>query len=196
MSVPMAQKLQPLLEMPVFRAADARHLGVPSALLHYYVEKGYFERIDRGVYQPRGAVLEVPSPWEEMALIAASIPHGIVCLQTALIYYELSEDFAREYWIAIPHSQRAPRRKHTKIIRMRNTDLGKRTQVLGKLTISIFDPERTIVDAFRYLGLEEALKALKLYLHSKKIRPDLKKLKTYAHAFRVNLEPYVMALMV
>lgn len=192
----VGEKLKPLLSKPVFRAEEARQMGIHPALLHYYIEKGVFERLDRGIYQPKGVELKVPSPWEEMALIASTIPNGIVCLQTALIYYELSEDFVREYWIAIPHSQRAPRRKHTKIVRMRNIDLGKTAIELGKFKIAIFDPERTIVDTFRYLGREEAIKSLKLYLHSKKIRPDLKKLKAYARVLRVHLEPYILAIMI
>jgi hypothetical protein len=52
-----------------------------------------------------------------------------------------------------------------------------------------------VVDAFRYLDKEIAIKALKAYLQGrvKGYRPDLKKLDSYAKALRVNIAPYVEA---
>ncbi len=55
----------------------------------------------------------------------------------------------------------------TKVVRMRNLTLGKTTIKIGNITLPIFDRERTIVDAFRYLGRETALKALKVALTKK-----------------------------
>ncbi len=68
-----------------------------------------------------------------------------------------------------------------KIVRMRNMSLGRSKIDIGSETIEIFDRERTIVDAFRYLGKETAIKALKRGLSMQgSQRTDLKKLKVYA----------------
>lgn len=56
---------------------------------------------------------------------------------------------------------------NTKVVRMRNFVLGKTTIKIGNTTLSIFNRERTIVDAFRHLGRETALKALKVSLTRK-----------------------------
>ena len=67
--------------------------------------------------------------------------------------------------------------------------------IIGKYVVKIFVRERTVVDAFRYLSHEIAIKALQLYLRSSKnLRPDLPKLSTYAKALRVSIAPYIMAL--
>ena len=47
---------------------------------------------------------------------------------------------------------------------MRNMSLGLTTVKMGKYKVKIFDRERTIVDAFRYLSDEIAIKALQAYL--------------------------------
>lgn len=54
-----------------------------------------------------------------------------------------------------------------------------------------------IVDAFRYLGRETALKALKIAL-TKKVNEkiDIEKIRLYAKKLRVNIEPYLIAMTV
>jgi hypothetical protein len=73
--------------------------------------------------------------------------------------------------------------------------LGLTTARIGSLTASIFDRERTVIDAFRFLSSEIAIKALQAYLRrSEKHSPDLGKLRHYAKLLRVNIGPYLMAL--
>ena len=99
----------------------------------------------------------------------------------------------RESWIAVPHHHRAPRRLNTRIVRMRNPSLGVMKMMLGEYTVCMFDRERCIVDAFRYLDREIAIKALKRYLQGVEHKPDMKKLQSYARKLRVNLTPYILA---
>ena len=94
-------------------------------------------------------------------MVVSSIPEGVVCLISALGIYELGDQIPREYWIAVPHSSRAPRRERSRIVRMRNTTLGRTSIKLGDVKVQIFDRERTIIDSFRYLDKEIAIKALK-----------------------------------
>jgi hypothetical protein len=77
---------------------------------------------------------------------------------------------------------------------MRNISFGKTSVKIGSRKIKIFDRERTIVDAFRYLDKEIALKALQTYLKSgKEKKPDIDKLLRYAKRLRVDLTPYISA---
>jgi hypothetical protein len=67
--------------------------------------------------------------------------------------------------------------------------------MVGANHLKIFDRERTVVDAFRHLSHEIALKALQEYLKQREpFRPNLDKLLKYAKSLRVNIYPYVMAL--
>ncbi len=56
---------------------------------------------------------------------------------------------------------------------------------------TIFDRERTIVDAFRYLGRETTLKALKIALTKRgSEKVDIEKIRQYAKKLRIKIEPY------
>lgn len=126
---------------------------------------------------------------------AQSIPKGIICLISALNYYGLTQEIQRQFWIAVPHASKAPKRPKTKIVRMRNATLGKKTLVVGEYRTFIFDRERCVVDAFRYLSKEAALRSLREYLKpTEQHKPDLSKLARYAKALRVEIIPYIEAL--
>lgn len=77
---------------------------------------------------------------------------GIVCLASALALYELTDEMPREHWLAVPNSTTAPKRDHSRIVRMRDIETGKTLYPIGRETVVIFDRERTIIDAFRYLS--------------------------------------------
>jgi predicted transcriptional regulator of viral defense system len=187
-------KIKQLLRKPSFTASEARALGVSSSQLSYYVRTGAIARLSHGVYRGTGSERkEVPFEWEDLVATAASIPNGKVCLISALAIYELTEEIPRQYWIAIPHNQFAPKRPRTKIIRMRDMKTGNFRLKLGKVSIKIFDKERTVVDAFRFLAAETAIKALKLYLSGKYGKPDLVKLRKYSLKLKAPIGKYVEA---
>lgn len=186
-------QLQDLLQRPGFTIGDADQLGIPRHALAYFVKTGVLERVYKGVYRSSHYELKVDFEWENLAQAAASIPDGVICLISALCYYNLTDEIMREAWIAVPHRLCAPHRSHTRIVRMRNIELGRREIQLGEFKLRIFDRERTIVDAFRYLSIEIAIKAIQRYMTDKEYRPDLQKLSRYSRALRVNLTPYILS---
>ncbi len=187
--------LAPLLKEPIFKASDARSRGIPSRMLAHFCQKGVIERVGRGLYRVVDASSGINLDFEELVLTASSISKGVVCLVSALCYYNLTDQIMREYWIAIPNADKSPKRPHTRIVRMRNMSLGLTTIKMGKYEVKIFDRERTVVDSFRYLSDEIAIKALQVYLHpSGKQKVDLPKLSRYAKALRINISKYIMAL--
>jgi predicted transcriptional regulator of viral defense system len=187
--------LDPLLKEPIFKAGEARARGIPSRMLAHFCRKGLIERIGRGLYRVVEASSGISLDFEELVLTASSVPKGVVCLVSALCYYNLTDQIMREYWIAIPNTDKSPKRPHTRIVRMRNMSLGLTTVKMGKYEVKIFDRERTIVDSFRYLSDEIAIKALQAYLQSSgKQKANLPKLSSYAKALRININKYIMAL--
>lgn len=187
--------IQIFIEMPVFTAAEARAAGIPSRMLSHFCKKGIIERVARGVYKGSQAKVDIDFQWEDLALVAMSIPNGVICLISALCYYGLTDQIMRQFWIAIPHASKSPQRPKTRIIRMRNIELGQIEIQLGTARLKIFDKERTVVDSFRYLSKEIAIKALQAYLRQTgSAKPDLNKLLKYAKTLRVDIHPFIMAL--
>lgn len=187
--------LKDLFSRPVFHASEAREAGIHPSRLSYYVKTNRIERIGHGVYRGVESSVNVVFQWEDLIIVAKSIPQGIVCLVSALALYELTDEMPREHWIAVPHSTTAPKRDHTRIVRMRDMETGKSSYKIGRETVVIFDRERTIIDAFRYLSKEIAIKALKEAVGSRASKKlDIKKLQQYARQFGLNLEPYILTV--
>ncbi|KAF3361801.1 hypothetical protein PHSC3_001656 [Chlamydiales bacterium STE3] len=187
--------IQVFAETPIFTAAEARAAGIPSRMLSHFCKKGLIERLSRGVYKGSQAKMEIEFEWEDLALTSTSISNGVICLLSALCYYGLTDQIMREFWIAIPHASRSPQRQKTRIIRMRNIELGQTEIQMGANRLKIFDKERTIIDSFRYLSQEVAIKALQTYLRQKGVeKPNLNKLMKYAKLLRVDIHPFIMAL--
>ena len=185
------QALKNLIQRPLFSADDARMVGIPSSRLSYYVKKKLIERIGRGVYRGVNAKIKVDFQWEDLVLTAKSVSNGVICLVSALAIYELTEEIPRAYWIAIPHATTAPKRTMARFVRMRDMATGKIKLKFDGETIAIFNRERTVIDAFRYLTPEIAIKALKIAIKQK---IDIQKLQKYAKKFRVNIDPYIITV--
>jgi len=187
--------LAPLLLRPSFTAAEAAEAGIPHRILAYLTQEGDLERLGRGVYRACSYEWKEDVMLEELAVAASSVPNAIICLISALKYYELTEEIVRHHWIAVPNAQWASSPlPHMRVVRMRNMVLGRREIRIGPCEVAIFDRERCVVDAFRYLSREIAIKALKAYLFDGPEKPDLHKLAKYAKALRVNLDPYIVSL--
>ena len=183
-----------LLKKAFFTAAEARAFGVSPSLLDYYVKKGAIKRVRRGLYQSRKYRNLSLFQWEDLIETVCSIPNGTVCLISALAIYELTDEIPRQHWIGIPHQTSTQKRRGIKIVRFRNASLGKTEIELEGVQIPIFDRERTILDSFRLISKETAIKALKMALASKTI--DLIKLQNYAKKLRINIHPFLMTLAV
>lgn len=189
------EKIKYLLRAPSFTSRDARLCGVSSSTLAYYVKHNELKRIGHGVY--RGALAPVVDDfrWDDLIEAMQCVKDGVICLTSALCLYDLTEEMPSQHWIAIKHGTIHRGKPPTKVVRMRNLELGKTAIKIGNITLPIFDRERTIVDAFRYLGRETALKALKIALTKKKSeRIDIEKILKYAKQLRVKIEPYLIAM--
>lgn len=183
-----------LLTRPSFTAKEARQLGVSTAHLGYHARRGRIRRLGRGIYQAadyRGPVENFR--WEDLIAAVNSIPGGVICLISALALYDMTEEIPRQHWIAVPHSTSIDRGISVRVVRFRNMELGRTTVDLSGINVPIFDRERTIIDTFRLLSQETAIKALKAALSLKgKERLDLRKLQFYAKKLRFNITPYLM----
>lgn len=189
-----SQAFKALSKKAVFSSAAGKKAGIPPRMLAYFWEKGEIEKVSRGMYKIKNIDFAAEFEWEDMAITALSIPNGVICLISALCYYGLTDEIMREFWIAVPHTTTPPSRKNARIVRMRNISFGQITIKISNWKIKIFDRERTVIDAFRYLDKETALKALQAYLKTnQESLPNINKLLRYAKKLRVDITPYIAA---
>ncbi len=160
------EQLEPFYKTTFFNIEEAAKQGVPRHALAYLEKRGDLKRIYPGAYRFPEYEPEVEFQWENLGLVASSIPESVICLISALVFYGLTDQVMREIWLAMPHKSHPPKRPNTRIVRMRNIDLGQTTIALGEYRLQIFDRERCIIDAFHYLSKEIAIKALKKYFQS------------------------------
>lgn len=187
--------LAPLLEKPYFTSKEARDIGVHPAVLNHYVKTGRLRRIRRGVYQSVDYQNPSAFRWEDLVGAVYSINGGVVCLISALAIYDLTEEIPRQHWIAIRHGTSVKAGPGLKVVRYRDMQLGRTEVELEGSKISIFDRERTIIDAFRLLSREIAIKALKAAVaKGGKNRIDLVKLQEYAKRLRFDISPYLLSI--
>lgn len=135
-----------------------------------------------------------------LAMAAARVPRGVVCLLSALRYHELTTQAPFEVWLAIGNKARAPAvgDPPLRIVRMSGRALtaGVAKHLLEGITVQITDPARTVADCFKFrnkIGVDVALEALRDF---RRRRGDLDALWRHARTLRVAnvLRPYLEAM--
>ena len=183
-----------LMSKPIFTSREAKACGIHPSLLSYYVKKGILKRLKRGVYQSAERS-SLNFQWADLIEAVYAVNGGVICLLSALAIYELTDEIPRQHWIGVRHSTNVQGGPQLKIVRFRNFELGKTSIELDGVSVSIFDRERTIIDAFRLLSREVAIKALKAaFTLPRSQKLDLVKLQAYAKKLRVNIDPYLITV--
>ena len=160
----------------VLRAADLEEHGIPRVYLTRLVAEGVLERPSRGVY-----VLADADVTEHHSLAEACrrVPHGVVCLLSALRFHGLTTQSPFEVWLAIDRKARRPKVDYPplRIVRFSGSDLaaGVATHEVEGVTVKVTGPARTVADCFAYrntVGIDVALEALRDCLRLKQATPD------------------------
>ena len=182
-----------------FRPRDIDSLGVSYRQLRRLVAEGAVEDLGGGLYR---LVKMEPTELETVAMVAAAVPHAVVCLMTALRVHEIGTESPHEVWIAIDRKARRPARTpaQVRIVRFSKAMLTYgvvRRPMLG-VPVSITSPARTVVDCFRYrnkFGVDTALEALRDTLRQRLATVDEIMRAASVCRARTVLEPYVEAVL-
>ena len=154
---------------PIFRAREAIDAGVSWRDLYQARDSGLVIELSRGLYQ-----LEESAGLDQIDFVAvcARAPRGMVCLRSALAYWDLSDEIASWVDLAVPSGLHRPRIDHpptvVHVFQASTFDMG-RIQVEGSAGTGFFisDRERTVVDCFRArhrIGDDLATGGLRRYL--------------------------------
>jgi predicted transcriptional regulator of viral defense system len=160
----------------VFRPRDVAAGGLSRTALGRLVEAGRFERVGRGLYVPANA-----KPTEHHTLVeaAARVPHGIVCLLSALRFHGMTTQNPHEVWIAIDVKARKPAADWPplRVVRFSGKALayGVERHTIEGADVAVTSREKTVADCFKYrnkIGLDVALEALREYLGGRRRSMD------------------------
>jgi len=134
--------------------------------------------------------------------MAKRVPHGVVCLLSALQFHGIGTQSPYEVWLARDRDVRRPRIEYPplRIMRFSGKALteGIEKHEIERVSVRIYSSAKTVADCFRYrnkIGLDVAIEALRDCRDSKKCtNADLWK---YAKACRVTkvMQPYLEALL-
>ena len=169
------QAIQLLQAQGIARLSEFRNAGITAATVCRMVEAGEVNRLSRGLYQ----LPDVPSDANHsLAEAAKRVPKGVVCLVSALAYYELTDQLPRAVWMAIGAKDWVPKQESppTRIVRFTDAFLTDdvSTVDIERVPVRIFGVAKTIADCFRHrrsVGQTVALEGLQEALRQRKATP-------------------------
>ena len=152
----------------IAKTSDLIAAGVSKNTLKELTENGTLLRIRHGYYQLADDV-----DISEAQYLAALLPEGIVCVESALFHYGYNDFAPREWTIAVPRAIPLTKLKFDVVsirpyfIQKEAMDIGKTEASFDGTALSIYDRERTICDCFKYrtkLDSELFSKAINAYV--------------------------------
>ncbi|PHJ56864.1 transcriptional regulator [Nostoc linckia z18] len=195
-------KMQQVLELAhnagAIRAKDAEAKGIHRDYLKRLEQQGLLIRSARGIYTSTLAEIT-----ESHSLVEAvkRVPHGVICLLSALSFYELTTQAPFEVWLAIPQKARAPKEDilPLRIVYMSGKALesGIEEYEIEGVRVPVYCPAKTVVDCFKFrnkIGLDVALEALRECLKERRCTID--EIWHYAKICRMQnvMRPYLESL--
>jgi predicted transcriptional regulator of viral defense system len=182
----------------VLRPRDLEAHGIARKYLSLLCNEGTLKHVGRGLYICADADI---SPDIGLAQVAKQVPHGVVCLLSALQFHNIGTQSPFEVWLAVDRKAWRPQIDYPPIRIMRFSGKalteGIEKHKIERVSVRIYSPAKTVVDCFKYrnkIGLDVAIEALRDCRGSKKCsNSDLWK---YAEVCRVTkvMKPYLEAL--
>lgn len=171
---------------------EGKGLGINPMMLSRLAAKEKIHRIEHGIYT--NDLDWITHPLEKYIVACTRYPKAIICGISALIYYDLTDEEERQTWIALPSSQTINNKRY-RIIRPSGKaySLGVQKHAFGNRVVRIYDLEKSVVDAFKYLPIDIAHKTLRGYLRRRD--KDLDKLSRYGRQLRKPLDETIAILL-
>jgi predicted transcriptional regulator of viral defense system len=159
------QVLQLARDNQLIRSRDLRARGIHPESLRRLEQQGMLVRAGRGIYTlPQNDLTEHQSQIEA----CARVPHGIICLLSALRFHRLTTQAPFEIWMAIANKARPPKDNilPLRIVYMSGKAFseGIEEHDCAGLPVKVYSIAKTVADCFKYrhkIGMDVALEALR-----------------------------------
>lgn len=183
----------------ILRTSEAIKLGIHPVHLYQMRDAGMLESLGRGVFR----LTSMPDFSEpDLVLAAKRIPQGVICLISALSYYELTTQIPHYIYIALPRTSRLPKPTYPPLrvfwYGQNAYENGVDTISVNGFPVKIYTIEKTLADCLKFrqkIGMDVVLEAFKEYW--RKGKTDLDKLYEYAKICRVEkvLQPIIETIV-
>jgi len=149
----------------IARSREIEAMGISREYLRKLHKQSIVQRIGYGLYSlPDGELTEHRTIVEA----CKRVPHGVVCLLSALRFYDLTTQLPFEIWLAIDRKAWRPRESSIplRIVRFSGPALeaGVEEHEIEGVRVRVYNLAKTVVDCFKYrnkIGLDVALEALR-----------------------------------
>jgi len=145
-------------------SADLVDIGASRTSLAYLASRGILRRIARGIYVPADQIANN----ETFQSVSLAVPHGVICLLSALQFHEITTQMPVEVWIAIERNHTVPKYKGNPLrvvfVSEAHFACGIEEHQIQGVTVRVYSPSKTVVDCFKFrnkLGIDVAREALK-----------------------------------
>ncbi len=167
--------LEMLRDGSIIRLREFRAAGITAATISRMRENGDVLHLGRGLYQLHDAPLDAN---HSLAEIAKRSPRGVICLTSALMFHDLTDQVPRAIWLAIGRNDWSPTEDIVPLRVVRFTDeLLKddvETFMIEGVAVKVFGVAKTIADCFRHrrvVGQTVALEGLQETLRHRRATP-------------------------
>jgi predicted transcriptional regulator of viral defense system len=168
-STPTIALLRDRFDARPFRVSEAVEAGVSRSVLHRLRERGELTAAGRGVLQLPDAGMGMLSG---LAVVSARAPQGTICLNSALAYWDLTDEIPAHVHLAVPRGAHRPViQQPPTIVHVFNAATFKLERQQASTDADepfwTYSAERSIIDEMRmsrWVGRDVALHALGRYL--------------------------------
>jgi predicted transcriptional regulator of viral defense system len=183
----------------VLRVRDLTSRGIHPEYLRRLCRQGLMVRTGRGLYMAADADISIN---HSLAQAAKMLPHGIVCLLSALRFHDIGTQNPHEVWMALERTAARPRIDYPplRVVRFSGRGLteGIEEHVIEGVPVKVTSPARTVADCFKYrnkIGLDVTLEALRDAWRARRF--TMGEIDRFARICRVEhvLRPYLEALV-
>ena len=182
----------------IIRTTEAIKKHIHPRTLYSLRDKGTLERVSYGLYKLKQNKVSNP----DLITVTLRAPNGVICLISALAFHNLTTQIPHKVWIAIKRDASRPKINYPPVsihqFSSQSFSSGIEKHNFDKIPVKIYNPEKTIVDCFKFrnkIGMNIVLEALAFYKERKKFNPA--KLIKYAKICRVEniMKPYIESII-
>ncbi len=168
--------------------AEIIDAGFNKIILKEAINSGEIQKLDRGLYiSSSGITLANP----DIVTVSIKVPKGVICLLSALAYYELTDEIPKYVDVAIPRNTHANIVKYPPVnfyhFSQKTWNTGIQYFEIEGYKIKIYCIAKTIADCFKFrnkIGIDIAREAMKIAVKNKQVDP--KEIVKYSKICRVN----------
>lgn len=171
---------------------EATDMGVSKLMLSRLVAEGVLYRPSRKIYTT--SLEWLTDPIKKYAPACTLYPDAVICGISALIFHELTDEEERKVWLAFPRDHRVVNNEFRILYPSGLAySLGREKHRQAGREVRIYNLEKSVVDAFKYLPIDVAHKALRGYL--KRRDRNLDKLVRYGRQLRKPLDETIAIML-